>query len=127
MLAWGDIDPAYAQKAHFLHITSFVNHKQMLIQKKLITRLQDVMISFSPGDLYIKKGIKELMPFIKKSYIIFLNQTEAEDLTGAGYKEAAEKLVSLGAHTIAVTLGSMGCYVSDGNLHTPSPQPKPEQ
>lgn len=54
------------------------------------------------------------MPFIKKSYIIFLNQTEAEDLTGAGYKEAAEKLVSLGAHTIAVTLGSMGCYVSDG-------------
>jgi len=35
MLAWGDIDPAYAQKAHFLHITSFVNHKQMLIQKNL--------------------------------------------------------------------------------------------
>lgn len=114
MLGWADIDTSYAKKARFLHITSFVDPKQMQLQKKLVSEIKDVKISFSPGDLYIKKGMNAIMPFIKKSEIMFLNETEAEDLTGAGYKEAAEKLIDKGVRVAAVTLGSRGSYVSDG-------------
>jgi ribokinase len=113
-LTEGDIDYSYAQKASFLHLTSFVDPKQMLLQKKMVTELEEVKISFSPGDLYIKKGMKELMPFIKKSSIIFLNADEAKNLTGKKYKEACLTLIEKGAGVVAVTLGGKGSYVTDG-------------
>jgi ribokinase len=109
-----DIDRSYAQKAGFLHITSFVDAKQMLLQKKLVNELEDVRISFSPGDLYIKKGMNALMPFIKKSSVIFLNSDEATDLTGKKYKDACLTLLDKGAGIVAVTLGGKGSYVTDG-------------
>jgi ribokinase len=109
-----DMDYSYARKAKFIHITSFVDSKQMLLQKKLVNELSEVRISFSPGDLYVKKGMNALMPFIKKSSVIFLNSSEASELTGKKYKEACLTLIDKGAQIVAVTLGGKGSYVTDG-------------
>jgi len=109
-----NIDNAYARKARFLHITSFVDAKQMSLQKQLVSELEDIEISFSPGDLYSRKGMKALMPFIKRSTIIFLNASEAQELTGKKYKDACSTLLDKGAKIVAVTLGKRGCYVTDG-------------
>jgi len=114
MLKEEDMDYSYANKTRFLHITSFVDSKQMLLQKRILTELEDVKISFSPGDLYVKKGLKTLMPFIKRSSIIFLNVDEAAELTGKKYKEAALALIDKGAGIVAITLGGKGSYVTDG-------------
>ena len=114
MLEERDIDYSYAEKTEVLHVTSFVDSKQMLMQKRLVTELEDVKISFSPGDLYVKKGLKALMPFIKKSFIIFLNVNEATELTGKKYKEACLTLIDKGAGIVAVTLGEKGSYVTNG-------------
>jgi ribokinase len=114
MLTEEDIDYSYAQKAEFLHITSFVDSKQMRLQKRHLKELEDVKISFSPGDLYVKKGMNALMPFIKKSSIIFLNSDEATELTGKKYNEACLTLIDKGAGIVAVTLGGKGSYVTDG-------------
>ena len=108
------IDIAYAQKAMFLHLTSFVSEKQFQIQKKVLSELPDIELSFSPGDLYSKKGMKALMPFIKRSSVIFLNESEARELTGKKYKDACSILLDKGARIVAVTLGKKGCYVTDG-------------
>jgi ribokinase len=114
MLGEENMDYSYAEKAKILHITSFVDSKQMLLQKRLVTELEDVKISFSPGDLYVKKGMNALMPFIKKSSVIFLNANEAIQLTGKKYKEACLMLTDKGAGIVAVTLGGKGSYVTDG-------------
>ncbi|MFZ2455799.1 MAG: carbohydrate kinase family protein [Candidatus Altiarchaeia archaeon] len=114
MLATENIDYSYAEKARFLHVTSFVDSKQMPLQKRLVAELEDVKLSFSPGDLYVKKGMKALMPFIKKSSAIFLNADEATQLTGEKYKEACLRLTDKGAGIVAVTLGGKGSYVTDG-------------
>ncbi len=121
LLEWEDIDTSYAKKAKILHITSFVDEKQMLLQKKLLSELEDTKISFSPGDLYSNKGMKALMPFIKNSAVIFLNQTEAKELTNKKYKDACAKLIDKGAGIVAVTLGKRGSYVTDGKEEYESP------
>jgi ribokinase len=124
MLEEDDVKYSYAQKAEFLHITSFVDSKQMILQKKLVTELEDVKISFSPGDLYVKKGLNALMPFIKRSSVIFLNANEATELTGKKYKEAALALIDIGAGIVAVTLGGKGSYVTDGEKSFEEPAHK---
>ena len=114
LLEVGDIDLSYAKKARFLHVTSFVSEKQLQLQKKVLSELPDIELSFSPGDLYSKKGMKALMPFIKRSSVIFLNESEANELTGKKYKDAGSILLDKGAGIVAVTLGKKGCYVTDG-------------
>jgi len=114
MLDEKDIDFDYVKDVNFLHITSFVGEKQFMLQKKLVRELEDTKISFSPGDLYTKKGLRALMPIIKKSAVIFLNEAEIEELTGKTYAEGARMLIGKGAGIVAVTLGARGCFVSDG-------------
>ena len=126
MMEEKDIDFNYAKSAKFLHITSFVGEKQFGLQKKLASELTDTCISFSPGDLYTKKGLRALLPIIKKSAVIFLNETEIKDLTGKSYAEGSRALTDKGARIVAVTLGAKGCFVSDGKdaYHVPAKKAK---
>jgi ribokinase len=114
LLSEKDVDTDYLESARMLHVTSFVGEKQFALQKKIAGSLSDTLLSFSPGDLYVKKGLAALMPFIRNSKVVFLNETEALSLTGEKYERAAETLLEAGAETIAVTLGNKGCYVTDG-------------
>ncbi len=93
-----------------------------MLQKKIAKKLPDVRISFSPGDLYVKKGPGRLSQLVKRSSVLFLNESEAEGLTGEGYREGAETLLDKGAGIVAVTLGSRGCFVagSEGCYDVPA-------
>ena len=103
---------AYASKARFLHLTSFVNDLQLNEQEKLAALVHNkVKISFSPGDIYAEKGIGKLKPLLEKSHVVFLNQEEIEQLTGLAYKKGALLLCKMGVKITVITLGSQGCYV----------------
>jgi ribokinase len=106
----------YARKANFLHLSSFVDDLQFRLQKKLVSLLPEkVKISFSPGGLYSKKGLAALLPIIRRSYIVFLNEDEIKELTGKGYKAGSKILIAAGAKIVAVTLGARGCFVYDSH------------
>lgn len=122
MLSEKDIDEGYAANASFMHITSFVSDKQFILQKRIVKKLPDVRISFSPGDLYVKKGARRLSPLIKRSSVVFLNEAEAEELTGKDFREGASRLLDRGAGIAAVTLGARGCFVSgpEGSYDIPA-------
>jgi len=107
------IDPSYINGAGFVHMTSFVGEKQFRLQKELLKGLGDIRLSFSPGDLYTKKGYSTLKPFIKKSSVLFLNESEIKQLTGKRYDSGAKALIDDGAVIVAVTLGRKGCFVAD--------------
>lgn len=104
----------YAFKIKFLHLTSFIGEKPFQAQKKLIKTLpKNVKISLDPGELYARKGAT-LEPIIKKTFVLMPNAKELELLTGtADYKKGAEILCRNDVQTVAVKLGSKGCYITD--------------
>ena len=114
-IKFDEIDLKYASKTKIIHLTSFVGQTSFEAQKQLVEALPDVMISFDPGEIYSRKGLDELRPIIKRSHVIFPNRREATIITGeVDYQKAAEALIKEGVKVVAVTLGSEGCYVTDG-------------
>jgi ribokinase len=109
-----EINLEYATNTEFLHLSSFVGETPLEAQKELIDRLPNVKISFDPGALYARKGLRALRPIIQRSRVIFPNAIETKLLTGKDYEEGAKTFTQLGAEIVAVKLGKKGCYITDG-------------
>lgn len=101
----------YAHSAKYLHLSSFAGDKPLEAQKKLLKTLEGQRISFAPGMLYAEK-MQNIRPLIEESSILFLNMKETQQLTKLNYRDGAKKLLKIGAQTVAITLGSEGCYVA---------------
>ena len=106
----------YASNTQFLHLTSFVGDMPLRAQKKLLGLLpKEVKISFDPGDLYSRRGMVQLEPFIRRAFVVMPNSAELTLLTGeTDYSKGADILIEKGARIVAVKLGRRGCYVTDG-------------
>ncbi|RLI90963.1 MAG: sugar kinase [Candidatus Altiarchaeales archaeon] len=104
----------YSKNARYLHLSSFVNDRQLEVQKRLVALLPErVKISFSPGILYSRRGLSALLPIIERSSVVFLNASEIRAITGRDYKKGSHLLIEKGAKMIAITLGDRGCYLRD--------------
>lgn len=117
-LEFDDVDMGFISGSDFFHITSFVDDRQLEVQKKIAEELdENTKLSFSPGSLYAKKGDEALSSLIRRTHVLFLNEVEVKILTGCGsYQEAAEFLLDKGCKIVVVTLGENGCYINDGSL-----------
>ena len=113
-LEFEEINPEYAGSAKFLHLTSFVGEKPFKAQKRLVEALSNIKVSLDPGELYARKGLEALKPIIKRTFVVFLNKNEMRLLTGKSYREGSKALLNIGISVVAVKLGKMGCYVTDG-------------
>ncbi|MEM2148245.1 MAG: carbohydrate kinase family protein, partial [Candidatus Bathyarchaeia archaeon] len=94
-----EISVDYSSKTEFIHLTSFVGEKSFETQKKLVEELpKNVKISLDPGELYARKGIKQLNPLLKRSFVVMPNAKELKMLTGEeDYASGANKLLDAGA------------------------------
>jgi ribokinase len=116
MLSFEDLDMEYLKNAAILHMTSFVDESQLIVQKKVIESLESTTkVSFAPGSLYVKKGLKAISSIIQRSHVLFLNESEAKILTGKEYESASKFLIDMGCKVVAITLKDRGCFVTDGN------------
>jgi ribokinase len=111
-----EVNTSYVSQARFLHFTSFVGGTSFQTQKKLLNALPEtVKVSFDPGVLYARRGLAQVEPIIKKSYVLMPNVVELELLTGKkDYCKGADALIGKGVKIVAVKLGGDGCYVTDG-------------
>jgi ribokinase len=112
-LTFEEINLEYVRQSRFAHLTS-VDRKPFLAQKQLIKELPHILVSFDPGEIYARKGLKALKPIIQKSSVVLPSEGELKMLTGKGWKDGARILLKEGAGIVAVKLGERGCYVSDG-------------
>jgi len=112
-LVFEEINLDYVSNTEFLHFTSFVGEKPFNAQKKLLKAISNVKISFDPGELYARKGLTLLKPFLERCYFVSPNENELKLLTGKGYREGSKVLLKEGASIVAVKLGKKGCYVTD--------------
>lgn len=114
-LGFEEINLKYAGSAEFLHLTSFRGEKPFDAQKKLVEALpRAVKVTLDPGDIYARRGLRSLMPIIKRCFAVFPNESEIKLLTGKNYEKGSEALIEMGVSLVAVKLGAKGCYVTDG-------------
>jgi len=113
-LGFEEIQLDYVGNTEFLHLTSFVGEKPFMAQKKLLKAASNVKISFDPGELYARKGLTSLKPFLESCYVVSPNENELKLLTGKEYKKGSKFLLKEGPSIVAVKLGKRGCYVTDG-------------
>jgi ribokinase len=114
-----EIEKTYASNTKFLHLSSFVGEKSFRTQRKILEKIpREVRVSLDPGALYAERGMKQLEPIIKRSFVVMPNAIELEALTDKpDYCGGAEYLLELGVKIVAVKLGKDGCYVTDGTTN----------
>ncbi|MEW6033249.1 MAG: PfkB family carbohydrate kinase [Chloroflexota bacterium] len=127
LLTKKDIESVLAQRAGFLHLSSFVGRKQMLLQVYLVESLgMPTRVSLAPGMLYARRGLDALAPLLRHTHVLFLNQDEMNTLTDRETEAGAAVCHRHGAAIVVVTLGKgvrrgdgvAVAYVYDGNIGT---------
>lgn len=108
-----DLSLNYLNRSKIIHFSSFVEDKQLQLQKRIIKNVSpEVKISFAPGALYIKKGLKNIQSILERCEMLFINQSEIETLMRKDYPKAAEQILKLGCKIILVTLAGAGCFIA---------------
>ncbi len=107
LLTLDDLDLAYINQASMLHLSSFADDRQFKVVLELMDRLDSsVKLSFAPGALYAAKGLKNLAPILKRTYLLFINQSEMRQLTGKDVIAGAESCLRQGCQIVVVTMGT---------------------
>jgi ribokinase len=106
-LTMADLDLAYINRVNMLHLSSFADDRQFKVVLELVARLKlSVKLSFAPGALYAVKGLKTLAPILRRTQLLFINQSEVRQLTGKDVITGAESCLKQGCQIVVVTLGT---------------------
>jgi len=106
LLTLDDLDLIYINRAKWLHISSFVDDRQLRVLLELMDKLDSsVELSFAPGVLHATKELAILSPILNRTHLLFVNQHEIRHLTGEDVIAGAKSCLKQGCHTVVVTLG----------------------
>jgi ribokinase len=122
LLTWHDIDFQYLNQARVIHLSSFVAEEQFHLQYQVLSAISpSVMVSLAPGALYANRGWDALALWLRRAFILFVNQREMRALTGEEFKAGARRCLEQGCSIVVVTLGKgidkekpIACYINDG-------------
>lgn len=107
-----EINHSFIANTKFLHLTSFVGERPLLIQKKIMTEIpKSVKVSFDPGIIYSKRGISDLLEIVQRTFVIFLSKIELEYLFDSDVHTASKKLLQIGPKIIVCKMGEQGSIV----------------
>ncbi len=119
-------DLTYFGRAQWVHMTSFVSlnclHAQIEVARSLppTTRL-----SFDPGDVYCRLGLKQLLPILRLTDTLFVTEAELHMLTDETTLERAVSIpFEIGVSTVVVKMGSEGIMAAQGNVRIHQPAVK---
>ena len=103
LLSMDDLNFDYINQAGLLHITSLAGDGQLELRVRLMDKLGlFVRISFSPGNLFVARGFKALIPILSRTYVLFANQDEVQHLTGMDVIAGAETSLEKGARLLSL-------------------------
>ncbi|MDI6858471.1 MAG: carbohydrate kinase family protein [Dehalococcoidia bacterium] len=98
--------------ARCLHITSLARAGELATQLALVKALpDDVTLSFDPGELYCRLGTEALAPVLKRTDVLFLNEREAELLTGKPTFDGCYRLLRREGAVVAGKKGRRGVEI----------------
>lgn len=106
LLTKEDISLEYIEQASLIHLSSFVDKQQLELQEWLLNNIpRSITVSLAPGAIYARRGLRALTPLLVNAHLLFINQSEVEDLTGTDFRAAARFFLRQGCQIIIVTLG----------------------
>lgn len=111
---FNNIDINFMNKSRFIHIAPFMlDSKKTLSQViNLVKKITTPFISFSPGVFYVNLGIKKILPILKRTDILFINQDELKKLTKKNIKNGSKELIKYGPEIIVCTGGEKGTLIT---------------
>lgn len=74
---------AKIKKSKILHLSSFAGEDEMALQLNVLERIKDdnnIIVSLTPGAIYVKKGIDKLKRILAETDIIFLYTQQLDQL-----------------------------------------------
>lgn len=112
-----------------MHYSSFVGDS-FNAQVDLLDFLDDdIVLSFDPGVLYVKKGIEALKKILERTNILLINEDELKILYNSteNYKQLARHIHET-IETVIVKRGKKGVYAINKNqeIETPAFTTKPQ-
>jgi len=127
-----DIPFDLLSSARLVHISSFIDPIQKQVTKAVVRALPpEVILSFSPGSIYAREGIRGLEEIVSRSNILFINREELQMLTGSDIPDGAKTLTDIGCLTVVVTLGGgdspVAAYIRDGDQAFMVSAPRPRR
>ncbi len=106
LLTEDDIELDYVRGAKLVHLSSFVDDQQLALQRWLVDSiLPSVKLSFSPGAIYARKGLEELLPILERTELLFLTEKEVQALTGSDFPDGARGFLADSCEAVVVTFG----------------------
>lgn len=120
-IAVGEINPQNINSCKIIHYTSFVGDASLEAQIQLLEKLDDnIILSFDPGMLYVKRDFNEISPIFERTNILFLNEIEFKLLNKESCEKSIEESVSdffdkNNIDTIVVKQGSDGVFAINKN------------
>lgn len=110
------LDPVAAWRslggARFLHLTSLARAEEHPTQLALVEALpDDVTLSFDPGELYCRLGAEALAPVLRRTDVLFLNEREAELLSGKSAFDGCYRLLRREGAVLAGKKGARGVEI----------------
>lgn len=111
-ISYEEIELEFVKKFRVLHLTSFIcknGEDSLKSQKRIVEEFE--LVSFDPGMPYAERGLKDMLPLLRRTTIFLPNRIEIEKMFGMDYRAAAEECLNLGIEIVVVKLGSEGCWV----------------
>ncbi len=124
-----DVDLDYILEAELLHTSSFIGLRTETSLETLLTVMREasgeIAVTFTPATMVLR-GYSYLEPYLRAADVVFLNETEAKQLTGS-VEDTLNRLSRL-TDIVVVTRGPEPALVRCGNetLEVP-PERVPEE
>jgi ribokinase len=111
------LDKNYFIGTDWVHLTSFVSSGPLDAQKTLAENLSEkTQLSFDPGIVYCRLGIKPLELILARSQVLFVTHEELFMLTGSNKVEESKSiLLSIGVKIIVLKMGPKGIRAIESN------------
>jgi len=104
-----DLNKEYISSSEHVHITGLSFDTALAAAK--IAKKANVTVSFDPGRLMSKMGLKRLLPLLHYVDQILLNQEEARELTGViELEKAAKAIITSGPKMVIIKRGPDGVF-----------------
>jgi ribokinase len=122
---FSDEDLGLANRCKVVHMSSFASSAALDQQVTLADGLaEDVILSLDPGERYARRGLEGILPLLRRTDILFLNDREMKMLTGMGAREGGQRLLGLGPDVVVCKSGQKGsCIITEEGLLPIEPVP----
>ena len=115
-----DVD--YVRSSKALHLTSFCNERILELQGWFLEQgLGDVIVTFDPGEIYSRLGLKSIRKILKFTRVLFATVEELRLMTGKEPTEASEDIIQCGTDVVVCKKSGQGSEIisEKGNIPVP--------